>query len=65
MNEKNENTKLVNALKTIREEWEEAAGDNWANQKAKVGLVLADMADLAGLSQEEKQEALGKSCNEL
>ena len=53
-------TKIVMALSELRMEWQEAVGGgSLLKVEAPVGLLLADIADRLGLSEQERYAFLG------
>jgi len=52
-------TKIVMALSELRMEWQEATGGSLLKVEAPVGLLLADIADRLGLSEQERYALLG------
>ena len=53
-------TKIVIALSELRMEWQEAVrGGSLLKVEAPVGLLLADIADHLGLSEQERYAFLG------
>ena len=53
-------TKIVMALSELRMEWQDAAcGGSLLKVEAPIGLLLADIADRLGLSEQERYAFLG------
>jgi hypothetical protein len=51
---------VVNAVARIREDWEQL-DESLVDVEASVGVVLADVVEALGFSEEEKLAALGPS----
>jgi|WetSurMetagenome_2_1015567.scaffolds.fasta_scaffold806406_2 hypothetical protein len=52
-------TKIIMSLSEFRMEWEDAAQGNLLKVEAPVGLILADIAERLGLSEQERHAFLG------
>jgi len=51
---------VIEALKTIRQEWEEAADEPLEVVEGSVGFILQDVVQGIGLSEEESLAVLGQ-----
>ena len=60
-------TKIVMALAELRMEWQDAVnGGSLLKVEAPVGLLLTDIADRLGLTEQERYAFLGgRLCNEV
>ena len=54
-----ERAQVIQAIRTLREDWETAAGNDLYQVEGNVGLMLDDIARLLGLTPEECALALG------
>lgn len=48
-----ERTRAISAIKTLRQEWQDAAGDDLYQVEGNVGMLLDDVARLLGITPEE------------
>ena len=59
-------TRMVHALASLRQEWQEAVGGSLLKVETPVGLLLADIAEKLELSSQERHIFLGgKLANEV
>ncbi len=56
-----ERPQAIQAIRTLREEWQEAAGNDLYQAEGNVGLILYDVCRLLGFTPEETILALGTS----
>lgn len=54
-----ERPQVVQAIRTLREDWEAAAGNDLYQVEGNVGMLLDDFARLLELTPEECTQALG------